>query len=194
MPQLEVPVIGIGAGLATDGQVLVFHDLLGINTGPHSPRFVKRYAEIHDRMVEGVRAYAEEVRARRFPDAEHVYSVDPAEVEELKRYLDSESLDHGALGLVGAPSRTTRSTGAEDACSAREIRGNQRALSGVSLVTIRTKGADPFSGGKANGDAEETGAAGPVLRHPAAPSTGASSESPTETPTCSPRSSGPARC
>ena len=39
-------------------------------------------------MVEGVRAYAEEVRARRFPDAEHVYSVDPAELEELKRYLD----------------------------------------------------------------------------------------------------------
>ena len=53
---------------------------------------MKRYAEIHDRMVEGVRAYADEVRARRFPDAEHVYSVDPAEVEELKRYLDTESL------------------------------------------------------------------------------------------------------
>jgi 3-methyl-2-oxobutanoate hydroxymethyltransferase len=92
MPHIEVPVIGIGAGLATDGQVLVFHDLLGISTGPHSPRFVKRYAEIHDQMVEGVRAYADEVRARRFPDAEHVYSVDPAEVEELKRYLDTESL------------------------------------------------------------------------------------------------------
>jgi 3-methyl-2-oxobutanoate hydroxymethyltransferase len=92
MPHIGVPVIGIGAGLATDGQVLVFHDLLGIGTGPHAPRFVKRYAEIGDRMVEGVRAYADEVRARRFPDAEHVYSVDPAEVEELKRYLDSGSL------------------------------------------------------------------------------------------------------
>ena len=92
MPHIEVPVIGIGAGLATDGQVLVFHDLLGITTGPHSPRFVKRYAEIHDQMVEGVRAYAEEVRARRFPDADHVYSVDPGEVEELKRFLDTESL------------------------------------------------------------------------------------------------------
>jgi 3-methyl-2-oxobutanoate hydroxymethyltransferase len=91
MPHLEVPVIGIGAGLATDGQVLVFHDLLGINTGD-TARFVKRYAEVHNQMVEGVRAYAEEVRARRFPDAEHVYSADPAEVEELKRYLDQESL------------------------------------------------------------------------------------------------------
>jgi 3-methyl-2-oxobutanoate hydroxymethyltransferase len=92
MPHIEIPVIGIGAGLATDGQVLVFHDLLGINTGPLSPRFVKRYAEIHDQMVAGVRAYAEEVRARRYPDAEHVYSADPAEVEELKRYLEGESL------------------------------------------------------------------------------------------------------
>ena len=92
MPRIDVPVIGIGAGLGTDGQVLVFHDLLGITTGPHSPRFVKRYAAIHDQMVEGVRAYAREVRARRFPDADHVYSVDEGEVEELKRYLDSESL------------------------------------------------------------------------------------------------------
>jgi 3-methyl-2-oxobutanoate hydroxymethyltransferase len=92
MPRIEVPVIGIGAGLATDGQVLVFHDLLGISTGPHSPRFVKRYAEIHDRMVEGMRAYAAEVRGRRFPDAEHVYSADPAEIEEFKHYLEQESL------------------------------------------------------------------------------------------------------
>jgi 3-methyl-2-oxobutanoate hydroxymethyltransferase len=92
MPHIDVPVIGIGAGLATDGQVLVFHDLLGITTGPHNPRFVKRYAEIHDRMVEGVGAYAAEVRSRRFPDAEHVYSIDPAEVEELRRYLEQESL------------------------------------------------------------------------------------------------------
>jgi 3-methyl-2-oxobutanoate hydroxymethyltransferase len=92
MPHIEVPVIGIGAGLATDGQVLVFHDLLGISTGPHSPRFVKRYAEIHERMVEGVRAYADEVRAQRFPDAEHVYSADPALVEEFKRFLETESL------------------------------------------------------------------------------------------------------
>ena len=86
MPHIEVPVIGIGAGLATDGQVLVFHDLLGINVGL-TPRFVKRYAEVHDQMVDGVQRYAEEVRARRFPDADHVYSADPAEVEQLKDYL-----------------------------------------------------------------------------------------------------------
>jgi 3-methyl-2-oxobutanoate hydroxymethyltransferase len=91
MPQLEVPVIGIGAGPGTDGQVLVFHDLLGIHTGT-LPRFVKRYAEIHGAMVEGVRAYADEVRRRRFPGPEHVYSVDPQELAQFRAYLQQESL------------------------------------------------------------------------------------------------------
>ena len=91
MTLIEIPVIGIGAGLGTDGQVLVFHDLLGITTG-RAPKFVKRYERIHERMVEGVRSYTEEVRSRHFPDADHVYSVDEAEVEELKRYLERESL------------------------------------------------------------------------------------------------------
>jgi 3-methyl-2-oxobutanoate hydroxymethyltransferase len=90
MPRINIPVIGIGAGLGTDGQVLVFHDLLGITTGK-APKFVKRYAEIQQRMVEGVRAYTDEVRSRHFPDADHVYSVDPAEVEELQRHLDQAS-------------------------------------------------------------------------------------------------------
>jgi 3-methyl-2-oxobutanoate hydroxymethyltransferase len=84
-------VIGIGAGPATDGQVLVFHDLLGIHQG-HTPRFVKRYAEIRDEMVAGVRAFAEEVRAHRFPDAEHIYAIEPQELQEFRRYLDQESL------------------------------------------------------------------------------------------------------
>jgi 3-methyl-2-oxobutanoate hydroxymethyltransferase len=91
MPRLEVPVIGIGAGPATDGQVLVFHDLLGIHQG-HIPKFVKRYAEVGEGMVAGVRAYAEDVRKGRFPDPEHTYSVDPDELAEFKRYLDQDSL------------------------------------------------------------------------------------------------------
>jgi 3-methyl-2-oxobutanoate hydroxymethyltransferase len=89
--KLEVPVIGIGAGAGTDGQVLVFHDLLGIHTG-HTPKFVKRYAELHDAMVTGMRAYAEEVRSHSFPGAEHQYAVEPSELAELRRYLDQESL------------------------------------------------------------------------------------------------------
>ena len=91
MPRMEVPVIGIGAGGSTDGQVLVFHDLLGINTG-HVARFVKRYAQIHEAMVAGVSGYARDVREYRFPDETHSYSIDPAQLEELKRYLDQESL------------------------------------------------------------------------------------------------------
>jgi 3-methyl-2-oxobutanoate hydroxymethyltransferase len=89
--QLEVPVIGIGAGAATAGQVLVFHDLLGIQQG-HTAKFVKRYADVHDAMVDGVRAYAADVRAHRFPGPEHIYSVEPTELAEFRAYLDQESL------------------------------------------------------------------------------------------------------
>ncbi len=91
MTHIHVPVIGIGAGLSTDGQVLVFHDLLGITSG-RVPKFVKRYADIHDQMVAGIRAYADEVRSRHFPDADHVYSADPDAVAELQAYLDQGSL------------------------------------------------------------------------------------------------------
>jgi 3-methyl-2-oxobutanoate hydroxymethyltransferase len=89
--KLEVPVIGIGAGPAADGQVLVFHDLLGIGAG-HLPRFVKRYAAVMEEMVAGVSEYAADVRARRFPSDEHTYGIEPEELEGLSRYLDQESL------------------------------------------------------------------------------------------------------
>jgi 3-methyl-2-oxobutanoate hydroxymethyltransferase len=91
MEKLEVPVIGIGAGPGTDGQVLVWHDLLGIHRG-HTPRFVKRYAEVGEAMADGVRAFADDVRARRFPAPEHIYSIEPAELAELRHYLEQESL------------------------------------------------------------------------------------------------------
>jgi 3-methyl-2-oxobutanoate hydroxymethyltransferase len=89
--KLEIPSIGIGAGPATSGQVLVFHDLLGITTG-RMAKFVKRYADIHGEMVGGVSRYVDEVRSRRFPEPDHVYGVEPAELAELRRYLDQESL------------------------------------------------------------------------------------------------------
>jgi 3-methyl-2-oxobutanoate hydroxymethyltransferase len=87
--RLEIPAIGIGAGRATAGQVLVYHDLLGITTG-RSPKFVKRYAEIHAAMVDGVSRYAEEVRSHRFPEPEHVYGVEPEELAEFQRYLEQK--------------------------------------------------------------------------------------------------------
>jgi len=89
--RLEIPVIGIGAGAGTDGQVLVFHDLLGIHAG-HQAKFVKRYANVRSTMVAGMRDYVDEVRTRRFPGAEHQYAVEPAELAEFKRYLDQETL------------------------------------------------------------------------------------------------------
>jgi 3-methyl-2-oxobutanoate hydroxymethyltransferase len=91
MEKLEIPVIGIGAGPSTDGQVLVFHDLMGIY-GERLPRFVKRYASLREDMVRGLTAYAADVRGRRFPADEHTYSIDPDELEEFRRYLDQESL------------------------------------------------------------------------------------------------------
>jgi 3-methyl-2-oxobutanoate hydroxymethyltransferase len=91
MDQLEVPVIGIGAGPSTDGQVLVLHDLLGVY-GEQVPRFVRRYADLRGEMIRGLSAYADDVRNRRFPGDEHTYSIDPAELEEFRRYLDQDSL------------------------------------------------------------------------------------------------------
>jgi len=86
MPRLEIPVIGIGAGAATDGQVLVFHDLLGIYDG-HAPRFAKRYADARSLMVAGIAEYAAEVRRGEFPGPEHVYSIDDAELAEFQLAL-----------------------------------------------------------------------------------------------------------
>jgi 3-methyl-2-oxobutanoate hydroxymethyltransferase len=92
MPLLEIPVIGIGAGPATDGQVLVFHDLLGIRDGLGA-RFVKRYANLQQEMNAGVTAYAEDVRSRRYPAPEHTYSINPAELAELQAQLRARRHD-----------------------------------------------------------------------------------------------------
>jgi 3-methyl-2-oxobutanoate hydroxymethyltransferase len=86
MPKLEIPVIGIGAGPDTDGQVLVFHDLLGIYDG-HAARFVKRYGNVRAEMVRGVEAYAADVRERRYPEPEHGYTMAPDEAARLKGLL-----------------------------------------------------------------------------------------------------------
>jgi 3-methyl-2-oxobutanoate hydroxymethyltransferase len=86
MPRMEIPVIGIGAGPTTDGQVLVFHDLLGIRDGL-GPRFVKRYANLQQEMNDGVAAYAEDVRLRRYPGPEHGYSIDEPELEAFRESM-----------------------------------------------------------------------------------------------------------
>jgi len=83
---LRIPTIGIGAGPACDGQVLVFHDMLGLTTGK-APKFVKRYANLAEEISRAVNAYADDVRTGKFPGPEHEYSTngsapakDPSEV------------------------------------------------------------------------------------------------------------------
>jgi 3-methyl-2-oxobutanoate hydroxymethyltransferase len=87
MPHLEIPVIGIGAGPSTDGQVLVLHDLLAIHDD-FQPKFAKRFAAVKAEMLRGVRDYAEEVRTRRFPGPEHTYGIAPEELERFRAELD----------------------------------------------------------------------------------------------------------
>jgi 3-methyl-2-oxobutanoate hydroxymethyltransferase len=72
--ELTVPTIGIGAGQETDGQVLVWHDMLGFYEG-RAPRFVKRYAELGESIVDALSRYAEEVRSGAFPEEQHTYGM-----------------------------------------------------------------------------------------------------------------------
>jgi 3-methyl-2-oxobutanoate hydroxymethyltransferase len=82
---LAIPTIGIGAGVETDGQVLVWHDMLGLYSGS-APRFVKQYADLAPVIRDAVAAYAEDVRTRRFPEEVHTYAM-PA--DELAAFEDA---------------------------------------------------------------------------------------------------------
>jgi 3-methyl-2-oxobutanoate hydroxymethyltransferase len=77
---LTIPTIGIGAGAGCDGQVLVYHDLLGLYAG-RTPRFVKQYADIAGEIGRALEAYADEVRSGAFPGDEHTYSIPDEELE-----------------------------------------------------------------------------------------------------------------
>jgi 3-methyl-2-oxobutanoate hydroxymethyltransferase len=82
---LDIPTIGIGAGPRCDGQVLVFHDLLGLEDRL-APKFVRRYAELRAQGVEAVRAFADDVRSGAFPSAAESYHVSEQVAEELALY------------------------------------------------------------------------------------------------------------
>ncbi len=81
---LRVPTIGIGAGADCDGQVLVYHDLLGLYEG-HAPRFVKRYADIGAEIRRALETYAAEVRSGAFPEEQHTYAMPEEELALLER-------------------------------------------------------------------------------------------------------------
>jgi len=76
---LSIPTIGIGAGVDCDGQVLVWHDLLGLYEG-RSPRFVKQYADLAAEITKAVSSYVSDVRERRFPEERHTYSMPEEEL------------------------------------------------------------------------------------------------------------------
>jgi 3-methyl-2-oxobutanoate hydroxymethyltransferase len=76
---LMVPTIGIGAGPGCDGQVLVWHDLLGLSDR-RPARFVRRYAEVGDEIRRALEAYARDVRTGAFPAEEHTYTIPEEEL------------------------------------------------------------------------------------------------------------------
>jgi 3-methyl-2-oxobutanoate hydroxymethyltransferase len=83
---LAVPSIGIGAGAGCDGQVLVWHDLLGMYDGP-TPRFVERYAALADEIVDALGRYASDVRSGAFPEERHTYSIADDQLEAFEAAL-----------------------------------------------------------------------------------------------------------
>jgi 3-methyl-2-oxobutanoate hydroxymethyltransferase len=87
---LRIPTIGIGAGPGCDGQVLVWHDLLGINEGV-APRFVKRYADVAGEIRRGLSAFAAEVRSGAYPADEHEYKIAGDELRAFEAELGAES-------------------------------------------------------------------------------------------------------
>lgn len=85
--QLEIPTIGIGAGAGTDGQILLSYDLLGVFTD-FKPKFTKRYANLTEVAVAGLKAYVDEVKTGRFPDDDHSYGVDEREYERFAAMVE----------------------------------------------------------------------------------------------------------
>jgi 3-methyl-2-oxobutanoate hydroxymethyltransferase len=86
---LEVPTIGIGAGADCDGQVLVWHDLLGLYEGK-APRFVKRYADLAGQARKALEAYVDDVREGRFPEEQHTYAIPDEELAAFEARLPAD--------------------------------------------------------------------------------------------------------
>ena len=83
---IKIPTIGIGSGLDCDGQVLVFHDVVGLYD-KIKPKFVKRYLELSQEIVKAVTAYKNDVTSGKFPAKEHSFSMEKSELERLKKEI-----------------------------------------------------------------------------------------------------------
>ena len=91
--EIEVPTIGIGAGRATDGQVLVFHDITGLGAGGYVPKFVRTYAELADDAVTAIEAFFADVDGGAFPDESETYHMSD-ESEGILRGMSSGPASH----------------------------------------------------------------------------------------------------
>ena len=85
--RVPVATIGIGAGPGCDGQVLVYHEVIGMHTG-RAPRYVKQYAAVGEQITAAVARFCDEVRAGQFPAREHSYLMEQAELEQFREHAD----------------------------------------------------------------------------------------------------------
>jgi len=84
---INIPTLGIGAGVHCDGQVLIISDMLGAFEA-FTPKFVKRYANIGEIMVKAFNEYIADVKAKRFPEEKHTYKMSSEEAERFRNMLD----------------------------------------------------------------------------------------------------------
>ncbi|HEY3921906.1 MAG TPA: 3-methyl-2-oxobutanoate hydroxymethyltransferase [Gaiellaceae bacterium] len=105
---LEIPTIGIGAGAGCDGQVLVWHDLLGLYPG-NTPRFVKRYGDIAEEISVALGDYVTEVRTGAFPEEQHTYSIPAEELDEFEAALSGIGRPAKPAGRFGSASTSDAS-------------------------------------------------------------------------------------
>ena len=90
---VTIPVIGIGAGNAVGGQVLVYTDLIGLGSG-HVPRFVRQYEHARERWIDAMKMYANDVRTRAFPSERETYGMEGAELAEFVERSGALPRDH----------------------------------------------------------------------------------------------------
>jgi 3-methyl-2-oxobutanoate hydroxymethyltransferase len=109
--QVNILIYGIGAGPHVDGQLVICHDMLGSFVGDISPRFVRRYADVGAQVEAAFRRYAEEVRSGAFPGPEHLYPIDAAQEDEIRRRREDASAAREALRI--AAQTATTAAGAE---------------------------------------------------------------------------------
>src|SRR5919202_3645829 len=102
--RVQMLVYGIGAGPHVDGQLVISHDILGSFVGEIRPRFIRRYAQLDETITAAFRAYADDVRAARFPAAEHCYPIEPAHEAEIRAAR--------VAARAGAPARPGRAKAA----------------------------------------------------------------------------------